>query len=185
MENKKKKSLNREIVLEKVNAEVSPSFVKITGPKGEITKRITTKRIIIALKDNKITIVPKSRSSKNEKALINSLVAHIKNMIKGVEEEYVYKLKVCASHFPMSVKMKGSTIEVTNYLGEKIPRVLKIKPGVEVKVEGDIITVKSCDKELAGQTASDIEHTTKRPDFDRRVFMDGIYTIEKAGEKLK
>ena len=50
-------------------------------------------------------------------------------------------------------------------------------------MEGNLIYVESCDKELAGQVAADIEQTTRRPGFDRRIFQDGIYIIEKAVQK--
>ena len=53
-----------------------------------------------------------------------------------------------------------------------------------VKVEGEKITVESCDKELAGKIASDIELLTSKSNRDLRVFQDGIYMIEKANEVL-
>ena len=68
---------------------------------------------------------------------------------------------------------------VKNFLGERIPRKAKILPGVDVKVQGDFITVQSISKDAAGQTAANIETMMKVRGKDRRIFQDGIYIIEK------
>ena len=62
---------------------------------------------------------------------------------------------------------------------------LEIKEGAEVKIEGDIITVESCSKETAGQTAADIEKLTKITNRDLRIFQDGIYITEKDGKPIR
>ena len=74
---------------------------------------------------------------------------------------------------------------IKNFLGEKFPRILKLKEGVDVKIEGDKINVQSSSKELAGTTASDIEKITRRPNFDTRIFQDGIYITNKDGKEIK
>lgn len=178
--------LTQEIELsEGISAEVKDRVLTITGSNGNVSKKISSKAIEIVVKDGKITIAPKVKSTRSEKCLVNTFHAHIMNMIKGVQEPYVYKLKVCSSHFPMSVKINGNNLEVSNFIGEKVARKLKLKEGADVKLEGDIIIVTSPDKELAGQVAADIEKVTKRAGFDKRIFMDGIYIIEKAGVELK
>jgi large subunit ribosomal protein L6 len=106
-------------------------------------------------------------------------------MIKGATEGHVYKLKVCSGHFPMNVAVAGKDFVVKNFLGEKKPRQVAIKEGVDVKVEGEIVTVESCDKELAGQTAADIETLTRITNRDLRIFQDGIYITEKDGKPVR
>ncbi|MBT3303767.1 50S ribosomal protein L6 [Candidatus Woesearchaeota archaeon] len=184
MENKK--TLIREVLIpEGITITIAERIVTVKGD-AEISKKITTKRLTAEVKEGKVILKPNvKKSSKTEKKLINTLESHIKNMIKGVKEPYVYKLKICSSHFPMGVALKGQEIEVTNFIGEKVSRVLKIKEGADVKIEGEIITVTSPNKECAGQIAADIEKMVKRPRFDRRIFMDGIYIIEKAGVPIK
>ena len=108
-----------------------------------------------------------------------------KKILKGVVEGHVYQLKICSSHFPMSAAVNNGEFSVKNFLGEKVPRTIKIKENVDVKVEGDIITVESPDKELAGQTAASIEQLCKITNRDRRIFQDGIYIISKAGKEIK
>ena len=69
------------------------------------------------------------------------------------------------------------------FLGEKTPRVLKIKNGVEVKIEGDIVVISSPNREFGGQTAASIEVLTTRADYDKRIFQDGIYITEKPARE--
>ena len=106
-------------------------------------------------------------------------------LMQGVSENYVYRLKICSGHFPMTVNAKDGVFTVKNFIGERIPRTYKLMDNVDVKVEGDIVLVSSPNKEIAGQTAASIEQLCRRPGFDSRIFQDGIYMIEKAGKKVK
>jgi large subunit ribosomal protein L6 len=85
----------------------------------------------------------------------------------------------------MNVAVSGDKLSVKNFLGEKIPRVAKILPGVTVKVEGDIIDIESTDKEAAGQTAANFEQLTRITNRDLRIFQDGIYITVKDGKEIK
>jgi len=135
--------------------------------------------------DKKVTFVA-NKSSKREKKLVNTFVAHLKNMFRGVTYGHIYKLKICSGHFPMSVAVKDNLFEVKNFIGETIPRQLEFdSKNVSVKIEGTEIIVEGVDKELTGQTAASIEKLTKRLGFDNRIFQDGIYLIEKDGKPIK
>lgn len=166
-----------------VQAKVEGFKLTLTGPKGEVIRRITDKSLTLSVEGQNLNLAFK-KASKSEKKNLNTTHAHIKNMIKGVTEGFNYKLKICSGHFPMTVATKADYIEVKNFIGESVPRRLTIKSGVDVKVNGDFIEVQSIDKELAGQTAASIEKMTKRPGFDKRIFQDGIYIIEKDGRVL-
>ena len=117
--------------------------------------------------------------------MIGTIKAHVKNMIKGVTEGHRYILKICSGHFPMSVSVSNNEIQIKNFLGEKIPRIVKLRDDVKVKVEGDKIIIESLNKESAGQTAADIETICKIRDKDIRIFQDGIWIIEKDGKGIK
>ncbi|MFA6073540.1 MAG: 50S ribosomal protein L6 [Candidatus Woesearchaeota archaeon] len=155
----------------------------VKGPKGELTRMLPDKQIKITQTDKDITI-SYEKSSQREKKNLFTTKAHIKNMFKGVQEGFTYKLKICSGHFPMSVGLKNGVFEIKNFIGEKVPRTLKIKQGADVKIEGDIVTVYAIDKEIAGMTAGAIEKLTRRPGFDKRIFQDGIYITDKDGKKL-
>lgn len=167
-----------------VNVHIEGSLIKVKGPHGENLRNFRLIGMNLEHNNNQL-VLSTAKTTRNFKRNLNSIAAHIKNMVKGVLEVYVYKLKICSGHFPMNVALDKNEIIVKNFLGEKIPRKALILPGVNVKVEKDIITVESQDKEKAGQTASNIEASTRITDKDRRVFMDGIWMIEKAGKELK
>ena len=160
------------------------NFVTVEGPKGKLERELRNPKVEIAVKDSFVSILAR-KATKREKTMVGTFRAHISNMVKGVQEEFVYKMKICSGHFPMNVSVKGDEFIVKNFFGEKIPRVLRLREGVSVKIEGDIILVSAMDKELAGQTAASIEQLTRRTKYDHRIFQDGIYIIDKAGKEIK
>lgn len=166
-----------------VKFEIAKGMISIEGPKGKLT-RIIDPKLEVKL-EGTTAIISVKNASKREKTLIGTFKAHFANMLLGAKEGFIYKMKICSGHFPMTVMVKGNELIVKNFLGEKVPRVLKLKQGVEAKVEGDIVVISSVDKELAGQAASSIEKLTTRPNYDKRIFQDGIYIIEKSGKEVK
>ena len=176
-----KEDLKREIELKPgVSAQLEGSLLKIKGPKGEVNRVFLHPKIAVSLEGNKIVLFA-VKATKKEKTMICSFESHIINMVQGVQEPYVYKLKICSGHFPMSVSVSGNEVVIKNFLGEAVPRKVEIMPGAEVKVTGEEITVKSCDVEVAGQTAARIESVCRIVNRDRRIFQDGCYIVEKAG----
>lgn len=162
---------------------VVDGLMVVKGSKGELSRVLPDKKIKIDVQEDKIN-VSYDNATKREKRMLFTTRAHINNLFKGVMEGFTYKLKICSGHFPMNVALKGDTLEIKNFIGEKVPRTLKIKTGASVKVNGSDIVVEGLDKEIAGQTAGSIEKLTKRPGFDKRIFQDGIYIVEKNGKKL-
>ncbi|PIN80274.1 50S ribosomal protein L6 [Candidatus Woesearchaeota archaeon CG10_big_fil_rev_8_21_14_0_10_32_9] len=157
--------------------------ITVKGPKGEITRKLPDLDLKIKVGAEELTL-EYEKSSRREKNKLFTTKAHIKNMVQGVTEGFTYTLKVCSGHFPMTVSIKNDSFEIKNFLGEKVPRTFKIKKGADVKLAGDVITVYSHDKDLAGQTAGTIEKLTRRPGFDKRIFQDGIYITDKNGKKM-
>jgi len=170
---------------EGVSAEVAGNKVKISGPKGQLEREFKGLRvhgIRLMLTGKKIKVSSESERRK-AKALVGTIIAHIRNMIKGVTTGYTYKLKVVYSHFPVTVKVEGNKVLVHNFLGEKVPRVAELVEGVHVEVKGPEIMVSGIDKELVGLMASRLEQATKIKGYSRKVFMDGIYLVSKEGNE--
>ena len=179
-----KKEIFQEIEIPKeVEANIDGSLLTIKGSDGEIKREFNLEGFGLEKKENKIIIGPK-KATKKEKKLINTNAAHIRNMIAGVQKKFEYKLKIAFTHFPINVENKDGEIIIKNFLGEKIPRKSKILMGVDINIEGDIITVRSHNKELAGQTAANLETATKIKNKDLRIFQDGIYITSKAGREI-
>ncbi len=178
-----KENINLEIEIPSGVEVTLDGKIKVVGPQGEVEKEINHPKIQIKKEENKITIACKN-ATKKEKKIIHAFRAHLNNMLSGVQEKFIYKIKVCSGHFPMNVAVSNNQLTIKNFLGENTPRVLNLKPGADVKVEGDIIVVSAVSKELAGQVAADIEQLTKVNNKDIRIFQDGCYIIEKPGKVL-
>ncbi len=153
------------------------------GQKGVVERVFNNPNVKIEVSGNKINLSAKS-ASKSTKSIINTYKAHILNAIEGCQKGFTYKLKICSGHFPMNVSVSNDKLVIKNFLGEKVPREVKLKPGVNVKVDGVFIIVEGPDKEKTGQLAASIEQRTRRPGFDRRIFQDGIYAVKKAGKEI-
>ena len=178
------KEYKEEIAIpEGVVAQLEGTLLHISKGKARISRLFTDPRLTLTVQGNSIVIEEK-KVTRKEKMQIGTFVAHIKNMIKGIVHPYVYKLRVCSGHFPMNISITGKQFTVKNFIGEKVPRVMELREGVEVKIEGSDIIISSPDKELAGQTAGAIELLCRRPGFDPRIFQQGIYIIEKAGKPV-
>ncbi len=179
-----RKEIFQEIEIpEGVNVEIEGKTVIAEGKNGKNLRTFKLGKIKLSKKDNKI-IIGHEQSTKTEKKMINSITAHIKNMIKGSQNKFEYQLKICSSHFPISVSLKDNKIIIGNFLGEKIARSAKILEGVDANIEGNLITITSSNKELAGQTAANLETATKIKKRDLRVFQDGIFMISKSGREI-
>ncbi len=179
-----KKPLFKKIEIpEGIEINLEDSKINVKGPEGELTRNFNPGRVKIEFNGKEI-ILGQEKATKNEKKIMNTLEAHIKNMIKGVTKKFEYNLKICHGHFPFTVKIEGDKAIIKNFLGEKVERIVKIPEGVEIEIKKEIITIKSMDKELAGQASANFEKATKIKGRDLRVFQDGIYIIEKAGKKM-
>jgi len=164
---------------EGVQIEIDNNVVKVEGPKGKLERELSHPRVTIEKKDSKIVVrceLPK----KAEKALVGTFAAHIRNMIKGVTEGFVYKMKVVYAHFPIKVSVRDEEVIIDNFLGEQYPRKAKIFGDVKVNVSKDDITIEGIDREKVGQTAANIERAVRVKNRDIRVFQDGIYITSKG-----
>jgi large subunit ribosomal protein L6 len=166
-----------------VEVEIEGNKIIVKGKNGTNERSFSLSSLKLEKKGDEI-IIGTDKGSKKEKMRMYTIVAHIKNMMKGVEEKFEYKLKICFGHFPITVEIKGKEAIIKNFLGEKVARKAKIPEGAEVEVSGDVITIQSKDIETAGQAAANLETATRIPNRDRRVFQDGIFMTSKCGEAI-
>jgi large subunit ribosomal protein L6 len=171
-----RKKISEQIrIPEGVNVYADSHSLKLNKGGVELEKRIYYPVKI----EGNIIKVECEKPTKKQKKLIKSTAAHIRNLIAGLDKKYVYKLQICAVHFPITATVKGEDFVVKNFLGERKERITKILPGVHVKIDKEVITVESADKEKAGQTSANIENVTRIVNRDRRIFQDGIFIVEK------
>ena len=183
------KDLERVVeIVDGVEVSVSGDEFVVKGNGKELKRVFDIGKIKAEVKDKKVILVAKG-ASKREAKMIGTIDAHLKNMIKGVGEDFVYELEVCNVHFPMNVKLESraqqsEVVVIKSFLGETTERIAKVIDGVKVDIKGNKITVSSHDIEAAGQVAANLEKATKLTGRDRRIFQDGIFITKKPGREI-
>ena len=168
---------------ETISVNLDGSTLLVKGPKGEDTRNFAHPKVKLSVEGRDI-VLKASAASKREKRMISTFLAHIHNMLRGVQDPFVYKLKICSGHFPMNVAVSGANFTVKNFLGEKHPRVVTIPSQAKVVVKGTEVVITSPSREVAGMMAARIEQMCRITNRDRRIFQDGIYIVEKPARLL-
>jgi len=163
---------------EGVKVNIDGKRVEVVGEKGRLVRDFSNSPVSINIEDGQV-VVYTDDTRRKAVAMVGTVCAHIRNMIKGVTKGFTYKLKIVYAHFPISVKVEGDKILIENFLGERAPRVAKIVGNTKVIVKKDDVILQGINIEEVGQTAANIEQATKIKNKDPRKFLDGIYVYEK------
>jgi len=190
------KDLVREIVADEgVGVKCDGNCVSVKKGDKELKRCFDFGRVEIKCEGDKV-VLSAVGATRRESKMIGTIWAHLKNMIKGVGEDFVYELEVCNVHFPMQVSVADATegggkrvegggkVFIKSFLGETTVREARIMPGVKVDIKGSKITISSGDIEAAGQTAGNLEKATRLTGRDRRIFQDGIFITSKPGRVI-
>lgn len=158
------------------------SALTVEGPLGKLSKDFSHTGLKLVLEDDVLRVFSVNRG-KRFKAVVGTVAKLITNMIEGVIHGYMAKLRIVYSHFPVTVRYDKSTgiVSIHNFMGERSPRSFKVPfPNVDIKISGQDITVTGLDKNEVTQVAAMFELATKIKDRDPRVYIDGIYVVEKG-----
>lgn len=169
-------------VAEGVKIRLEYSTVTVEGPLGRLSKDFSHTGLKLMLENNVLKILSVNKG-KRFKAMVGTVAKLVRNMMEGVLHGYMAKLKIVYSHFPVTVKYDKSTriVSIHNFMGEKSPRVFKVPfPNVDIQVSGQDITVTGLDGNEVSQVAAMFESATKIRNKDPRVYIDGIYVVEKG-----
>ncbi|MEM1936746.1 MAG: 50S ribosomal protein L6 [Candidatus Caldarchaeum sp.] len=154
-------------------------LLTVEGSKGRVVKDLSHIPAEIKIQPGSVLVRMPGRSKK-AKAMLGTVVSVIENAVEGVTKGFTYKMKVVSSHFPITVKVVGSEVVISNFLGERYDRKAKIVGGVKVFVKGEDLVITGVDKEAVGQTAANIENATRIGRKDPRKFLDGVYLAERV-----
>ena len=142
---------------ESVKVEVSDSMLRISGPKGNLEKKVPAELSLEKGADS--LVVEIKTASKEALALQGTMRAHIANMVKGATEGWAKTLELVGAGFKADVQ--GREIVLT--LGYSHPVKISAPEGVEFKVEKNLVTVSGADIEKVSQTAAKIR-AAREPD---------------------
>ncbi|KAG9032948.1 hypothetical protein FRB95_000696 [Tulasnella sp. JGI-2019a] len=107
-------------------------------------------------------------------------------MIKGVTQGFLYRMRLVYAHFPINciIPKDGRSVEIRNFLGEKIVRRVDMLEGVTISESGperkDELILQGNDINNVSQSAASIKGSCLVRNKDIRKFLDGIYVSEKA-----
>merc|ERR1711862_698655 len=99
-------------------------------------------------------------ASTKQLSVIRTVCSHIQNLFDGVERKFVYKMRLVYAHFPINANITngGKTLEIRNFLGEKIVRTVNLLPGVAIEKGNsgvkDELIVSGADIDLVSRSAA-------------------------------
>ncbi len=163
-----------------VTIEVNGQELKVSGPKGQISKTIH-RGIKVELKDGKVFVSPKNALSTKERGIWGLYRALIFNMVEGVSKGFEKKLEIEGVGFKAAVV--GD--ELVMNLGFVNPVKVKKPEGIIFAVEKNVITVSGISKELVGQISAEIRDTKRvEPYKGKGIKYQGEKVIRKEGKKV-
>jgi large subunit ribosomal protein L9e len=174
-------------VPEGVTVTISKRQVRVKGPRGVLKRDFSHLQIdLITTKQGREIRAELWFGDRKSLACIRTVITHIKNMMTGVTKGFLFKMKLVYAHFPISVVMEkaGKEVQVRNFLGEKIVRVVPMIGDVVAKRSEDgtkdEITLSGNDIDAVSQSAANIQQISRVKDKDIRKFLDGVYVSYKG-----
>ena len=174
-------------VPEKVSVAIKSRVIKVTGPRGTLTKNLKHVDVTFTKVDNTLIKVTVHNGDRKHVAALRTVKSLIDNMITGVTKGYKYKMRYVYAHFPINVNVVENDgkkfIEIRNYLGDKKVRLVPVREGVEIEfstTQKDEIVLSGNSIEEVSQNAADIQQICKARNKDIRKFLDGIYVSSKG-----
>eukprot|EP00986_Skeletonema_menzelii_P005657 scaffold2102_cov145-Skeletonema_menzelii.AAC.6 len=167
---------------EGVEVEINARVIKVTGPRGSLTRDFKHMSMDLRKVGNQIR-VDVWFANRKQLAVVRTVISHIDNMVVGVTRGFIYKMRFVYSHFPINVTLNGDNVEIRNFLGEKRVRKVKLLEGVKYVRSADVkdqIELSGNDIAMVSLTAAQIQGQTNVRKKDLRKFLDGIYVSEKG-----
>ena len=164
-----------------VKITIKSKKVEVKGKHGELTRDFKHLPIELYLGDGGKKVIARMYFAKSKQcSMLNTVCSHISNLFDGVQKKFEYKMRLVYAHFPINVNVVngGKTIEIRNFLGEKVVRTVHMIPGVIVEKSAntkDEIIVSGADIESTGRSAALIHQSCLSKKKDIRKFLDGIY----------
>jgi len=165
---------------EGVEVDVKGGVVTVKGSLGTVSRDFGHTAVSIRKANDEISIAIGGTGRKAE-SILGTITKHVENMILGTTKGFQCKMKVVYSHFPVTLKVDGGKILIRNFIGERAPREVKVEgKDTKVTIDGEDVSLKGVDVEKIMQTAANLENATRIIAKDQRVFLDGVYIVEKG-----
>ncbi len=166
-------------VPENVTIDVSPGYVSVKGPKGELAQNLSAD-MTVEQSDGVLTVArPTDRGEHRAlHGLTRSLIA---NMVEGVTDGFEKRLEIQGVGY--RAQLKGKNLELA--LGYSHPVPIDAPEGIEFEVpQPTEIIVRGIDKQLVGQVAADIrKRRPPEPYKGKGIRYRGEHVMRKVGKR--
>ncbi|MDH4127697.1 MAG: 50S ribosomal protein L6 [Spirochaetota bacterium] len=168
-------------VPEKVKVAFSDGFLKVSGPKGELTQNVR-EGIEFEIKEKEILVKRKS-DTKKLRAFHGLYRSLLNNMIIGVNAGFTRKLELNGVGY--RAQASGNTINLQ--VGFSHPVKFELPKGVTCEItDSTNIVLSGFDKQLVGQTAAEIRKVRPPEPYKKKGIKYAEETIRtKAGKSAK
>ncbi len=162
-----------------VEVRIEPGLVRVNGPKGELSERVST-AITVNQSDSELTVSrPTDRGEHRAlHGLTRSLIA---NMVTGVTEGFEKRLEIQGVGYRAA--LKGRNLELA--LGYSHPVPIEAPQGIEFEVpQPTRVVVKGISKQLVGEVAANIrKQRPPEPYKGKGIRYEGEYVQRKVGKR--
>jgi large subunit ribosomal protein L9e len=170
-------------VPEECEASLSGKIFTFRGPMGELVFDCTRFNFTFDFLDGHIRIRV-WHAGVDQASLVKTVESLIRNCVTGVCKGFSYTLKAAYNHFTINFEIEenGKVLVIRNFLGEKNPRRYRMLGGAKVRMsdQKDMIVVEGVSLPDVSQSAGAIQNACKARRLDSRVFLDGVYVIERG-----
>ncbi len=160
-----------------VKIAVAGGQVDVKGPKGSLSHSIPAG--ITVESDDKSVTVTRKNDSQEQRALHGLVRSLLANAVEGVTKGFSKQLEIHGVGYRAQIKGKA----VNFSLGYTHPIDFPIPEGIDIKVEGNKLTVSGHDRQQVGQVSADIR-SLRKPDVYKQkgIRYTGEHLRKKAGK---
>ncbi|HBR71847.1 MAG TPA: 50S ribosomal protein L6, partial [Candidatus Moranbacteria bacterium] len=134
-----------------VTVEVKDNIVTAKGAKGTLSFEHRNEVAVVISTES--IVIEKKGKTKETPAIWGTTSRMVENLLIGVSQNFEKKLELNGVGFRMSVTGKNVNLA----LGFSHPVVVPIVEGIDVKIEGNVMTISGIDKYKVGQFAANIK----------------------------
>jgi large subunit ribosomal protein L6 len=143
---------------EGVQVSIKDNVIEVSGPKGKLTENLVP-NVNVEIKDKEVLVSVKNETNKEERSRWGLQRSLINNMVVGVTEGFTKQLEVNGVGYKVVLQGKKIVLNVgySHSVNYDLPEV------VDAKIEKNVITLTSHNKQVVGQVAAEIR-SVKKPE---------------------
>ena len=162
-----------------VTVSIDPESVRVNGPKGELSERIS--RDIEVTQEGEQLLVKRPTDRGEHRALHGLTRTLVANMVQGVTAGFEKRLEIQGVGYRAA--LKGKDLELA--VGYSHPVPIRAPQGIEFEVpQPTRIVVKGISKQLVGETAAIVrKQRPPEPYKGKGIRYEGEYVARKVGKR--